>query len=200
MPWHTATPVSSVRQPKVNEAKNFLLCLKFMKHPQTKFHAHTMREPQVIKSKKSKFIIRVKVIVGSKFSCSSFFSLLIICWRKWLGNRPHGAVWIKWSVYHSSGVVQVYHANGCWFTSGFGALHFHNSDCFHVSICGTCFYLFFFKTFPTFALGVTITLELAYLGQLSRHLLQPPVASSTDVGETQTRYRSAATLNGLKEY
>ena len=39
-----------------------------------------------------------------------------------------------------------------------------------------------------------------YLGQLSRHLLQPPVTSSTDVGETQTRYRSAATLNGLNQY
>ena len=40
----------------------------------------------------------------------------------------------------------------------------------------------------------------AHLGQLSRHLLQPPVSSSTDVGETQTRYRSAATLNGLNQY
>ena len=40
-----------------------------MKRPQTKFHAHTMRESQVIRSKKSKFII------WSKFSCSTVFSL-----------------------------------------------------------------------------------------------------------------------------
>jgi len=33
-----------------------------------------------------------------------------------------------------------------------------------------------------------------YLGQLSRQLLQPPVGSNTDVGETQTRYESVATL------
>jgi len=38
------------------------------------------------------------------------------------------------------------------------------------------------------------------LGQLSRQLLQPPVGSNTDVGETQTRYQSVATLNGLKQY
>jgi len=38
-----------------------------MKRPQTKFHAHTMRESQVIKSKNSKFIVR------SKFSCSRVF-------------------------------------------------------------------------------------------------------------------------------
>jgi len=46
-----------------------------MKRPQTKFHAHTMRESQVIRSKKSKFIIRSKFIVRSKFSCSTVFSL-----------------------------------------------------------------------------------------------------------------------------
>jgi len=33
------------------------------------------------------------------------------------------------------------------------------------------------------------------LGQLSRQLLQPPVGSNTDVGETQTRYQSVAALN-----
>jgi len=37
-----------------------------MKRPQTKFHAHTMRESQVIRS---------KFIVGSNFSCSTVFSL-----------------------------------------------------------------------------------------------------------------------------
>jgi len=38
------------------------------------------------------------------------------------------------------------------------------------------------------------------LGQLSHQLLQPPVCSNTDVGETQTRYQSMATLNGLNQY
>jgi len=33
------------------------------------------------------------------------------------------------------------------------------------------------------------------LGQLCRQLLQPPVGSITDIGETQTRYQSVATLN-----
>jgi len=46
-----------------------------MKRPQTKFQAHTMRETQVIVQKKSKFIIRPKFIVMSKFSCSIFFFL-----------------------------------------------------------------------------------------------------------------------------
>jgi len=48
--WKTLT--LSLGQPKVNEVKNFLPFLKFMKRPQTKFHAHTMREFQVIGSKK----------------------------------------------------------------------------------------------------------------------------------------------------
>jgi len=38
------------------------------------------------------------------------------------------------------------------------------------------------------------------LGQLSRQLLQPPVGSNTDVGETQTRYQSVAALNWLNQY
>jgi len=46
-----------------------------MKCPQTKFHAPTMRESQVIGQKNSKFIIRSKIIVRSKFSCSRVFSL-----------------------------------------------------------------------------------------------------------------------------
>jgi len=40
-----------------------------MKRPQTKFHAHTMRVSQVIRQKKSKFIVR------SNFSYSTVFSL-----------------------------------------------------------------------------------------------------------------------------
>jgi len=52
-----------------------------MKRPQTKLHVHTMRESQVIRSKKSKSIIRSKFIVGSKFSCSRvFFSSSILYW------------------------------------------------------------------------------------------------------------------------
>jgi len=38
------------------------------------------------------------------------------------------------------------------------------------------------------------------LGQLCRQLLQPPVGSITDIGETQTRYQSVATLNWLNQY
>jgi len=49
-----------------------------MKRPQTKFHSHTMRESQVIRSKKSKIIIRSKFIVGSNFSCYSFFLFIDI--------------------------------------------------------------------------------------------------------------------------
>jgi len=33
------------------------------------------------------------------------------------------------------------------------------------------------------------------LGQLSRQLLQLPVGSNTDIGETQMHYESVATLN-----
>jgi len=53
-----------------------------MKRPQTKFHAHAMKESWVIKSKKVKIShYRSKVIVGSKFSCKSFFSLSISYWN-----------------------------------------------------------------------------------------------------------------------
>jgi len=38
------------------------------------------------------------------------------------------------------------------------------------------------------------------LGQLSRQLLQLPVGSNTDVGETQTRCESVAALNWLNQY
>jgi len=60
--------MSSVRQPKV---KFFLPTSKLMKRPQTKFHTHTMRESQVIRSNK------VKVIIGSNFSCNTVFFLFI---------------------------------------------------------------------------------------------------------------------------
>jgi len=43
-----------------------------MKRPQTKFQAHTMKEFQVIRSKK------VKIYHRSKFSCSRVFSSLSI--------------------------------------------------------------------------------------------------------------------------
>jgi len=42
-----------------------------MKRPQATIHAHTMRESQVIRSKKSRFIIR------SKFSCSTIVFFFI---------------------------------------------------------------------------------------------------------------------------
>jgi len=71
-----------LKKPKFNKVKFFLPFLKFMKRPQTKFHAHTKREVQVIRSKKSKFIIRSKFIVGSKVSCSTiFFSSSIFYWN-----------------------------------------------------------------------------------------------------------------------
>jgi len=44
------------------------------------------------------------------------------------------------------------------------------------------------------------TLLLRNLGQLSRQLLQPPVGSNADVGETQTRYQSVASLNALNQH
>jgi len=49
-----------------------------MKRPQTKFHAHTMSDSNVIRSKMSKFIIGSKFIVTSNFSCSTVFCLLSI--------------------------------------------------------------------------------------------------------------------------
>jgi len=47
-----------------------------MERLQTKFHVDTMSHSKVIRSKRSKFIIRSKFIVRSKFSNSTvFFSL-----------------------------------------------------------------------------------------------------------------------------
>jgi len=48
-----------------------------MKRPQTKFHADTMSHSKVIRSKKSKFIVRSKTTVKSKFFAAEFFSLSI---------------------------------------------------------------------------------------------------------------------------
>jgi len=67
-----------VGQPKV---KNFLPFLKFMERPQTEFHAHTMRESQAIRSKKSQLIMRSKFVVRSSFPCSTPFSLSIFYWN-----------------------------------------------------------------------------------------------------------------------
>ena len=44
--------ILSLGKPKVNKVKIFLPFSKLMKCPQTKFHAHTMRESQVLRSKK----------------------------------------------------------------------------------------------------------------------------------------------------
>ena len=49
-----------------------------MKRPQTKLQAHSMRETQVIRSKKSKRIIRSKFIFGSNFSCGTGFVFINI--------------------------------------------------------------------------------------------------------------------------
>jgi len=69
-------------------------------------------------------------------------------------------------------------------------------------------FIYFFQKFPNFCvqifglgLGMTfLGVRFLDLGQLSRQLLQPPVGCNTDVGETQTRYQSVATLNGLNQY
>jgi len=62
-----------LQQPKVNKVKIFLPFLKFMKRPQTKFHIHTMRKSQVIRQKKSNFIIRSKFSYNKVFSSLSIF-------------------------------------------------------------------------------------------------------------------------------
>jgi len=49
---------------------------KFMKRPENKFHADAMSHSQVIRSKKSKFIIWVKFVVRPNLSCRTVvFSL-----------------------------------------------------------------------------------------------------------------------------
>jgi len=59
-------------QRKVNKFKIFLPFSKFMKRPQNKFHAHTMSQPKVIRSKKSKFVVM------SKFLAAEFFLFIDI--------------------------------------------------------------------------------------------------------------------------
>jgi len=44
-----------------------------MKRPQTKFHAHTMRESQVIKSKKLKIYRLVKIFLQQSFFLHRYF-------------------------------------------------------------------------------------------------------------------------------
>jgi len=75
-------------QPKVIKVKIILSFLKLIKRSQTIFHAHTMRVSQVIRSKKSNFI------VGSNFSCSIVFydlsmkvqQQILICFCKFCCN------------------------------------------------------------------------------------------------------------------
>ena len=62
-----------VGQPKVNKVKIYLPSLKFMKRPQTKFHADTMSNAQVIRSKKSQ-----NSSLGQTFFAAQFFSLFDI--------------------------------------------------------------------------------------------------------------------------
>ena len=65
-------------QPKVKKVKNFLPFLKHMKRPQTKFHTHTMKESQVIRSKKVKIYHWVKIYpLGQLFMQHSFFLNLL---------------------------------------------------------------------------------------------------------------------------
>jgi len=48
-----------------------------MKRTQTTFHADTMNHSKVIRTKNSKFIIRPKSLVRSKFFCRTVFFLVI---------------------------------------------------------------------------------------------------------------------------
>jgi len=54
----------------------FLPLLTFMIRPQTKYHAHTVSESQIIRSKKGKIYRKVELILQR-----SFFSSLIFCWN-----------------------------------------------------------------------------------------------------------------------
>jgi len=71
-----ATPVVSLLgQTEVNKVKNVLPFLKLLKCPKTKFHTHTMRESQVIRSKK------VKIYRWVKIFCNSFFLFIDILFK-----------------------------------------------------------------------------------------------------------------------
>jgi len=68
------------RATKINEVKNFLPLLTFMKRPQTKFHAYTRSD--FLDQKKSKFASRSKFIGSSNLSCSTVsFSSSIFYWN-----------------------------------------------------------------------------------------------------------------------
>jgi len=74
--------VSLLGQPKV-KVKFFLSSLKLMKSPQTKFHAHTIRESQVIWSRKSQNSSLDQILsVGQTLLAEQFFvSLSIFYWN-----------------------------------------------------------------------------------------------------------------------
>ena len=61
--WRPAR--SSLEQPKANKVKIFLPRSNFMKRPQTKFHADTMSDSKVIRSKKVKLLRKVKIFFSS---------------------------------------------------------------------------------------------------------------------------------------
>jgi len=65
-----AQPRLYLGQPKVKKVKNFLP-YQFMKSPQTKFHADTMRDSKVITSKSQ------NLSFGQNFLQHRFFSLSI---------------------------------------------------------------------------------------------------------------------------
>ena len=62
-------------QPTVNKVKIFLLFQSLWNAHKLNFTLITWGNPKLLGQKKSKFIIRPKIIVGSKFSCSTVFSL-----------------------------------------------------------------------------------------------------------------------------
>jgi len=61
--WSTGSShsVQLLGQPQVNKVKTCLPSLKSMKRPQTKFHADTMSNAQVSRSKKVKIYCQVKL-------------------------------------------------------------------------------------------------------------------------------------------
>jgi len=67
----------SLGQPKVNKVKIFILFKKFMKRPQTKFHAGSMSDSKVIRSKKGQnLLLGQNLSLGQNF-LQNIFSLSI---------------------------------------------------------------------------------------------------------------------------
>jgi len=64
-------------QPKVSKVKIFLPFLKFMKRPQTKFHVHTMRVSQLIRSKSQNLPLGQNLSLGQILFAAQFFILNI---------------------------------------------------------------------------------------------------------------------------